>query len=271
MSTNLIYFSMKLKVFIILLFSSTELFAQSLCRTDIMNGEKIVQKNQQTKFTAHDFSTTWLKTDDIFVYGVIGAENQRILIKILTVKKDDIHPNEYLVKGKSSVKGNICDFKGKIVIQKIQESIRTKFGVDNEFEGRSKTQGLLTARYEFFEDKKQKHSGFFIGELKTKWYLNERNKIQYDDINAHSDGYFNNAFVGSWKVYDSNLIKRCNWGDFRVPNINCDFDIGTAEFNIAEKYWDKGWLDVALKNKMPNGSAVEANGDKTDMKWWKYR
>ena len=72
-------------------------------------------------------------------------------------------------------------------------------------------------------------------------------------------------------MYDSNLIKRCNWGDFRVPNINCDFDIGTAEFNIAEKYWDKGWLDVALKNKMPNGSAVEANGDKTDMKWWKYR
>ncbi len=244
------YSSLKLKVLIILLFPSIHLFSQSSCRTDIMNGEKIIQKNQQPTFITHDFSKLWLKTESIFVYGVIGDDNQRILIKILKVEKDSKNPNVYLVKGKSTVKGNICEFNGKITIARIQESIRSFFGVDNESKGLSKTQGLLTAKYEFFEVKNQTHSGVFRGELKTKWYLDRGNKIQYDDINKHSDGYFNNAFVGTWEMYDSNLIKKCNWGDFRVPNIDCDFDIGTAEFNVSEKYWNKGWLDIALKNKI---------------------
>ena len=31
----------------------------------------------------------WLKTENSFVYGVIGNDNHRILIKILTVAKDN--------------------------------------------------------------------------------------------------------------------------------------------------------------------------------------
>ena len=140
--------------------------------------------------------------------------------------------------------------------------------MDDEFKDHCKTQGLLTAVYEFFEDKKQKHSGVFKGELKTKWYLNKRDQIQYDNINAHSDGFFNNAFVGSWKMYNSNLNKKCNWGDYRVPNIDCDFDIGVGEFNVSKKYLSKGWLDIALKNKMPNGAIIGAKKSKTIVKWY---
>ena len=242
---------MKIKVIIILIFSSYNLFSQSLCRTDIMNGDKIIQANKLEEFINYDFSKLWLKTENSFVYGVIGEDNQRILIKILSVEKESKNPSQYLVRGKSSVKKNICDFHGKIKIQQIHESTRSSFGVDNEFKDRCKTQGLLIAVYEFFEDKKQKHSGVFQGELKTKWYLDKRNQIQYDDINAHSDGFFNNAFVGSWKMYNSNLVKKCNWGDYRVPNIDCDFDIGVGEFNVSKKYLSKGWLNIALKNKQP--------------------
>ena len=69
-------------------------------------------------------------------------------------------------------------------------------------------------------------------------------------------------------MYNSNTVKKCNWGDYRVPNINCDFDIGVGEFNVSDKYWNKGWLDIALKNKIPNGAIVEAKGSKAGKEWW---
>lgn len=207
-----------------------------------MNGEKIISENQLIAFEKYDFSKLWLRTENNSIYGVIGDDNQRILIKILSAKKNNNHPLEYFILGKSSVKGNICDFSGKITIQKIQISKRTNFGVDNEFKNHSKTQGLLTAKYKFFENKNHKHSGTFDGELKTKWYLDKQSQIKYDNLNAHSDGYFNNAFVGYWSIYGSTVRKKCNWGDFRIPSIACDFDIGISEFNVSEKYRNKGWV-----------------------------
>ena len=158
------------------------------------------------------------------------------------VEKNLINNNEYFVFGKSSVKGNFCEFIGKITIVKIQESKRKHFGVDDKFKNQGiKTQGLLTAKYEFFENKHQNHSGNFSGTLQTKWFLDKNDKVQYDDINSVSDGYFNNAFVGTWKMYNSNIEKICNWGDYRVPYANCDFDIGTGELSISEKYLKNGW------------------------------
>lgn len=259
---------MNYKILITLLLFSINLFSQTLCRTDIMNGEKIISQNKIIEFKEHDFSNLWLKTENSLIYGMIGSENQRILIKIINAKKNTSNPFEYFIQGKSNVEGNICNFSGKITIVKIQISQRTNFGIDNELKDKVKTQGLLTAKYVFFENKDQKHSGVFAGELKTKWYIDKKDQIKYDNINLHSDGYFNNSFVGKWKMYNSNLEKKCNWGDYRVPNINCDFDIGTSEFNVSEKYWNKGWLDIAIKNKVPNGAIVETKASKPQMEWW---
>jgi hypothetical protein len=207
-----------------------------------MNEEELNAKNEVTEFIKYDFSELWLKTENSLVYGIIGNEYQRILIKFLTVEKNLINNNEYFVFGKSSVKGNFFEFIGKITIVKIQESKRKHFGVDDEFKNQGiKTQGLLTAKYEFFENKHQNHSGYFSGTLQTKWFLDKNDKVQYDDINSVSDGYFNNAFVGTWKMYNSNIEKICNWGDYRVPYANCDFDIGTGELSISEKYLKNGW------------------------------
>jgi hypothetical protein len=233
-----------------------------------MNGEKIILENQLMNFKKYDFSNLWLDTQNSSVYGVIGDDNQRIFIKILSAKKNVNNPLEYLIIGKSNVKGNICDLTGKITLLKIQKSERTNFGVDDEFKDSAKTQGLLTAKYEFLENKNQKHSGLFDGELKTKWYLDKKDKVKYDNINAHSDGYFNNSFVGFWKMYNSPTVKKCNWGDYRVPSVNCDFDIGVGEFNVSEKYWSKGWLDIALKNKIPNRAIRERKAGKIQKEWW---
>lgn len=233
-----------------------------------MNGEKLILKDVFPDFSKYDFSDLWLKTKETDIYGVIGEDNRRIRIKILTIIKNKNKPSEYLVRGKSNVEGNVCDFNGKITIQKMQKSEREVFGVDNEFKELSKTQGLLIAKYEFVENRSQKRSGVFRGTLKTKWYLNGKDQVRYDDLNAHSDGFFNNAFVGYWKGHNSQLKKKCNWGDFRVPNIDCNFDIGTGEFSVAEKYSNKGWLEVILKNKAPNGAVMEAKPRKLQKAWW---
>ena len=96
----------------------------------------------------------------------------------------------------------------------------------------------------------------------------ENNLIKYDSINIHSDAYFNNSFVGIWKMYDSETKKICNWADYRVPNINCNFDIGAGEFNVNEIYAKNGWLDIALKNRMPNGEIIENKSNKPTKNWW---
>jgi hypothetical protein len=77
--------------------------------------------------------------------------------------------------------------------------------------------------------------------LQSEWYLDKEDKIKYNDIDLNSDGYFNNAFVGNWKMYNSNVEKVCNWGDYRVPHTKCDFDIGAGELSISEKYIKNGW------------------------------
>lgn len=260
---------MKYKILLLSFFLSISSFSQDLCKTDIMNGEKLQESNKVDTFLKYDFSELWLKTDNSLVYGIIGDNYQRLQIKFLTIEKNINNQSEYLVYGKSSVKGTICEFVGKITILKIQESKREHFGIDDEFKNSGiKTQGLLTAKFELFENKSQLDSGYLSGNLQTKWFLDKDDKMQYDNINIHSDGYFNNAFIGSWKMYNSNLERKCHWGDYRVPSVYCGFDIGVGEFNVAEKYLKKGWLDIALKNKTPNLNITETKKSNTIKSWW---
>lgn len=260
---------MKNTIILLTFFLSINSFSQNLCKNDIMIEEKLLLNNKIEAYLKYDFSELWLKINNNLVYGILGDEYQRILIKLLTIEKNINNPNEYFVYGKSSVKENVCEFVGKITILKIQESKREHFGVDDEFKNSDiKTQGLLTAKYEFFENKSQSHSGYFTGNLESKWFLDKEDKIQYDNINIHSDGYFNNAFVGKWKMYNSNLEKKCNWGDYRVPSVDCGFDIGAGEFNVAEKYHKKGWIDIALKGKINNLNITETRSTKVAKGWW---
>lgn len=262
---------MKYKILLLVFFFSIHSFSQDLCKTDIMNGEKLLQTNEVENFSKYDFSELWLQTDNNLVYGILGDDFQRIQIKLISISKNINNPNEYFVYGKSKVKENICEFVGKITILKIQESKREHFGVDDEHKNSGiKTQGLLTAKYEFFENKLQSHSGYFSGNLETKWFLDKNDKMQYDNINMHSDGYFNNAFVGSWKMYHSKIEKKCHWGDYRVPSVDCSFDIGAAEFSVAEKYHKKGWIDIALKGKIRSLDIIEAKSKSTEVakNWW---
>lgn len=230
---------MKKLIALFLILNSTALFAQELCHTDILNGEKVKAENLTEKYLQYDFSDLW--TQEKPTFGIIGDDCQRLRLKLLVVSKNEKSPNEYFVYGRSRVKNNICDFVGKISIDIIQETHREYFGVDNEDKGKCKAQGVLVARYEFFESKSQKHAGVFSGVLKTKWMLDNNNQMKYDDMNIHSDSYFNNSFVGTWQMYNSDSKKVCNWADYRVPNVPCDFDWGAGDFSVSDKYIKNGW------------------------------
>lgn len=260
---------MKYLVLILFIINSFFSFSQVICHNDILNGEKINEINEIGNLINNDFSVLWTKTENEFIYGITGNNYQRFRIKFLSVIKNENNPKEYFVYGKSNLKDNTCEFQGKITILKIQRTNRTQFGVDDEFKNSGiKTQGLIVAKYEFFENKHQKYSGLFSGELKSKYYLDKNNLIQYDNINSNSDAYFNNSFVGMWKMYNSKIEKICNWADYRVPNINCNFDVGTGEFNVNPIYVKNGWLDITLKNKMSNGAIIENKSNKPTKNWW---
>lgn len=44
-------------------------------------------------------------------------------------------------------------------------------------------------------------------------------------------------------MYNSHAKKIYHWGDFRVPNVRCDFDGGSGEFCVTEKYAENEWAN----------------------------
>lgn len=250
MNKFLLPFNYKQTIIILLLiFCFNYTYAQSnICYTDITNGVKLSNKNALNNYTSHDFSKLWLNTDNQSVYGVIGDNYQRIFIKFLKIEKDVERNDKYFVYGKSCVKGNVCSFKGNIIITNIQEYENISYGVDNLYQDSAiQKQCLLSAQYEFQEDKNGNHAGIFSGILQSKFYIDRNGNARYDDIEIASDSYFNNAFVGIWRPYNSSNQKICNWGDYRVPSSKCDFDMGAGEFSVSEKYINQGWHDIFLK------------------------
>ncbi len=210
--------------------------------SDFLQEDELKTENALTDYNQYDFSGIWTQTENYQVLGIIGSDFQRLRIKLISIQKNSSNPNEYFVSGKSFVKNNICDFNGTIQIREISELKELHFGVDNDYKNRRiKSQGILVADFELTESPNLKYAGIFKGQLFTKWYLDSTNQIQYDDIQANSDEYLNNAFIGIWVDNLSHKEKICKWADFRVPEVDSDFDVGAAEFSPSEKYLTKGW------------------------------
>lgn len=234
---------------------------------DFLLEDELISDNRLNKFATYDFAHVWLKNNNELVYGIIGEDHQRIQIKFLSVKKSPYDQSEYIVYGKSKVKNNICEFSGIIKIKEIYEVKDFHYGVDDEFiNDEIKSQGLLFAKYAFFESENQSHSGLFEGLLVSKWYLDKDAQMRYDDIESIADGYMNNAFIGTWTNYSNKQSKNCRWADHRVPMAKQDFDIGAGEFSVSEKYIDKGWNSEILRVKYPEN---ENNSIESNEVWWK--
>ena len=249
----------------LILLISLNVIAQEAIVDKIMFGELLEKENKLTEYQTYDFSKLWTETSNRSVFGIIGKSHKRLKVKLISVSPTD-NNLIYKVYGKSCVDGNICELNGTIEIKKILKLSELHLGVDDELkEAGIKDQGLIIAKYKFEEKIEQNHSGTFFGKLYTKWYIDKLNMIKYDNIQLRSDGYFNNAFVGEWISYRTNQSKLCNWGDYRIPECNSDFDIGAGEFSPSKKYYAQGWENYqnAWLNNNKEAQQTELN------EWWK--
>ena len=240
--------------FSFLLLLALKVFSQSESedfKNEALSNKAVLNKDFKAEMITQDFSKLLLHTDNSVIYGFIGENYQRLRIKLITVTKDSVSPDTYHVYGKSMVKNNIDEFTGIIKISNIRKFKNISYGVDDEYKNKGiKGEYTLIANYDFLENKNQPHSGSFKGVLKSAFYSDKNSKIHYDNIDMNSDSYTNNEFVGQWIAYNDHTTKRCNWGDFRVPNSG-DLDIGAGEFSPNAKYLKIGWLSVP------------------EVKWWK--
>ncbi len=223
--------------------------------------------NYLNDFNVYDFSDIWTQTKETLIFGIIGKNHQRIRMKFLSVKKNPKNINEYFVYGKSKVKNNILEFKGTITLKKVLKLNRLSYGVDEIYKGKVKYQGVLIGDYFLKENSSKKGSGIFKGTVYSKWCIfnKSENQISYDTINNYSDSFENNSFIGTWKSFKKEKEKLCNWGDYRVPMANDDFDWGTGDFSPSDKYLKYGWEGYRNAKHNTNKKAIEIEYKK----WWK--
>ena len=189
--------------------------------------------------------------------GYIGDNYQRFYIHFISVIQNPTNRLDYFVYGKTRVKNNICSFQGLIKLKEAKTYIDSYTNTK---------QGFVTGEYEFFEDPGQKGTGFLKGNFKTYFYIDNSGNIRYDALDFIADGYENNQFEGTWTSYKSNSPKKCNWGDYRIPDSR-DLDIGAGEFSVNEKYVSNGWLTYMVSN----GIGTDLNGEMKkaeNEKWW---
>ncbi len=192
-------------------------------------------------------------------FGFIDTNYTRFYIHFISAIKNKNNSYEYNITGKTKVKNNICDFRGRITFEK------AKLYIDPEFP--EIKQGFALGQILFYEDSTQTGSGFIKGKLKTFFYLDKKGKLKYNSLMWDADGFSNNQYVCTWTSYKTRKSKKCNWGDYRIPESG-DFDIGAGEFSPADKYLKNGWQsyrDAYFRDPdKKNDKALQEE----EKKWW---
>jgi hypothetical protein len=191
--------------------------------------------------------------------GFIGEDYQRVYIHFITATRNASDHMQYLVTGKTKVHSNINDFKGTITIKEAC--------LDPDPEYPEYKSGYIKGEYRLEENRQQQGSGYFKGSFWGRWFISNDGKITYNTLDLVTDGFSNNHFTGSWTSYATGKSKKCNWGDFRIPDSG-DLDVGTGEFAVAGKYIKNGWETYVQAANVPDSLegkralAIEAT------RWW---
>jgi len=198
------------------------------------------------------------------IIGFIGDDYQRFFIHFVSVIQNPTNPYQYLVYGKTKVKETICTFQGTITVRQAR--------VYKSSDIPTYKQGYAICDMILYEDKKQSSTGYIKGKLKSEFLIDNKGQFRYDALMFVADGFSNNQFVGSWTSYKTNLRKKCNWGDYRIPE--CEWlngcDIGAGEFSISDKYVKNGWENyrLAYSSDLYSPESIIAR-QKENEEWWK--
>jgi hypothetical protein len=197
------------------------------------------------------------------VLGFIGDNFQRFYIHFVSIIQNPTNPYEYLAYGKTMVKETDCSFQGKIIIKESR--------ISKSDDAPLYKQGVVNCEIILYEDKKQSSTGFIKGKMTCNFIIDDKGKFRYDALMFVADGFANNQFIGSWTSYKTNVSKKCNWGDYRIPDSK-ELDVGTGEFSVSEKYIKNGWVSYMLENRMTNLNIIEQASDNKisiNAAWWK--
>ncbi|MGC3943803.1 MAG: hypothetical protein QM762_04550 [Chryseolinea sp.] len=179
--------------------------------------------------------------------GYIDPDYQRFQIHVSSISKSKSDPYVYLITGKTKVKTNICSFKGTITIISADydsSSLMTDLGFPKY------KQGWIIGLVHIEEDKTQNGSGVINGEMSSDIYFDAKDQIHYNALMLVADGFCNNQVEATWTSYRTGKTKRCNWGDFRIPDSR-DLDFGSGLFSVNPKYSQNGWNDFRFGDREP--------------------
>jgi hypothetical protein len=200
------------------------------------------------------------KTKRAEVLGFIGDGFQRFQIHFVSIIQNSENPYEYLVYGKTMVKDNVCSFQGKIVVKESR--------VHKSEDIQTYKQGTAICEVVLYEDRKQSSTGLIKGKLTTDFIIDDKGRFRYDALMFVADGFSNNQFRGTWTSYRTHVSKKCNWGDYRIPDCG-DLDSGTGEFMVSDKYIKNGWVSYMLQFKTANLNLKNEQQKTENKEWWK--
>ena len=73
---------MKIRILIIFIFTFVQIYGQENLCNEVKNENKYYKsENEIEKYNKYVFSNLWLKTENEAVFGIIGENYQRILVK----------------------------------------------------------------------------------------------------------------------------------------------------------------------------------------------
>jgi hypothetical protein len=198
------------------------------------------------------------------ILGFIGKDYWRFHIHFISMIQNHFNPYEYFVYGKTKVKDIICPFQGILTLKAAEIFIEQDIDSIKE--------GYVVYDVQLFEDKKQNSTGYINGSLTSNFLIGSNNNIEYDAIMLVGDGFSNNKFIGNWTSYKTGKSKKCNWGDYRIPE-SSNLDVGVGGFMVDSKYKDNGWENLYyLQNNSfyPNCESAEYKivSDRENEKWW---
>lgn len=218
----------------------------------ILNADSIVAEDREE-------SREKLKRPEIL--GFIGSDFQRFQIHFISILKNRSNPYQYLAYGKTMVKGNICTFQGTITIKET--------ALYQEAEIPTVKQGFAVCEVLLYEDQKEQNAGLIKGKLQSDFLIDKYGKFRYDALMLVADGFTNNNFTGTWTSYKSGVSKKCNWGDYRIPESKL-LDIGAGQFSVDQKYRKNGWENFTIAwNSHLETPEVKRARQKELLAWWK--
>jgi hypothetical protein len=196
-------------------------------------------------YLARNFGPLWTHTAPAAVFGFIGPHYQRLEVKVLTARRSATDPAVYQLTGKTRVSGTVRAFSGTVRLEHLRVAVpRPRLGGDDRLPAGTR-EGVVVGRYALAEPASQPRTGTFRGVVATRWYVDPRGRLRYNDADVSaSDGFCNNQYVGTWTSHATGRAVRCNWGDYRAPNAG-PLDIGAGEFSADAKYFAYGWQGPA--------------------------